>query len=151
MQHAIIADSSCLILLSKINELNILQLLFGEIIITKEIQQEFNKPLPDWVIIRSADDERVQKILESSLDKGESSAIALAVELENSLLILDDKKARNMAAQLHLDYTGTVGIIIDAKQNGYITSVKEVLHKIHQTDFRLSIDLENILLKLSGE
>lgn len=151
MQHAIIAVSSCLILLSKINELNILQLLFGEIIITKEIQQEFNKPLPDWVIIRSADDERVQKILESSLDKGESSAIALAVELENSLLILDDKKARNMAAQLHLDYTGTVGIIIDAKQNGYITSVKEVLHKIHQTDFRLSIDLENILLKLSGE
>ena len=99
MQNAIISDTSCLILLDNINELNILQLLFGTVIITSEIKNEFKGSLPDWIVIKNPDDERQQKILENTIDKGEASAIALAIELGNALLILDDKKARNIAAE----------------------------------------------------
>lgn len=72
------------------------------------------------------------------IDKGESSAIALAIETPNSTLILDDFKARKIAEQLGLPYTGTIGIIIKAKLQGIIQTIKPILSKIKQTDFRLS-------------
>ena len=49
------------------------------------------------------------------MDAGEASAIALASELQPSLLIIDDLKGRKLAEQLHLTYTGTLGICLKAR------------------------------------
>jgi predicted nucleic acid-binding protein len=76
------------------------------------------------------------------IDKGESSAIALALETPNCTIILDDYKARKTADQLGLHITGTIGVIVKAKLNGVITSIKPILSKIRTTDFRLSSELE---------
>ncbi len=76
------------------------------------------------------------------LQKGEASATALAVELEDCLLIIDDLKGRNLAEQLGIKITGTFGVIIEAKLSGHIKSVKPLLAKIKQTDFRLTKDIE---------
>jgi len=76
------------------------------------------------------------------IDKGESSAIALALETNESTLILDDYKARKVANQLGLNFTGTIGVIVRAKLSGKIESIKPYLLKIKQTDFRISSELE---------
>ncbi|HSV09979.1 MAG TPA: hypothetical protein VLI68_04370 [Hanamia sp.] len=87
-------------------------------------------PLPSWVEIRNASDKGYQAFVEKSVDKGEASAIALAVELSDCLLIIDDLKGRKFAQKIGLTIIGTVGIIVDAKVNGIIPSVKPILWKI---------------------
>ena len=58
------------------------------------------------------------------LDLGEASAIAISLDLENSILILDDLKGRKIAERLNLRYSGTFGLILRAKQEGVIEKVK---------------------------
>jgi predicted nucleic acid-binding protein len=107
--------------------------------------------LPDWVEILSVKSKDIQRLLEMQIDKGESSAIALALEIPDSLLILDDIKARKVATQLGLSNTGTLGIIIKAKLEGIIPSVIPILNKIKLTDFRLSSEVELQVLKAAME
>ena len=85
------------------------------------------------------------------IDKGESSAIALALETPNSLVILDDYKARKIANKLGLNLTGTIGVIVKAKLKGLIPSIKPFLKKIKQTNFRLSVEIEIQALKEAKE
>lgn len=151
MQSVIISDTSCIILLDKIGELNLLNKLFGQITITQEIADEFKNELPDWFKIENPTNRTYQRILEASLDRGEASAIAYALEQNDCLLIIDDYKGRKFAEQLGLKITGTLGIIIDAKLNRHINSVKPLLDKIKQTDFRLTADLERRTLEKSNE
>src|SRR5690606_18564403 len=106
---------------------------------------------PEWVAIVEVKDEYKLRLLEMQIDKGESSAIALALEIPGSTLILDDYKARKIAEQLGLAFTGTIGIIIKAKLKGIIPSIKPLLKKIKQTDFRLAADVELQALKEAGE
>jgi predicted nucleic acid-binding protein len=96
-------------------------------------------------------DKSKQLLLEMQIDKGESSAIALAMEITNSILIIDDYKARKIAEKLGLTYTGTIGVIIKAKLLGITPSIKPLLEKIKQTDFRLSADIELQALKEAKE
>ncbi len=151
MPKAIISDTSCLILLDKIGEIEILHKLFGTIITTQEVAKEFGQPLPSWLKIQQPADKNYQSIIETSLDKGEASAIALAIELDDCLLIIDDLKGRKFAQQLGLMIIGTLGVIIDAKLAGIITSVKPILVKIKATNFRLSEELELLILKKANE
>ena len=138
----IISDRSCFITLSNIGELSLLRLLYKQIVTTTEIAQEFGESLPDWVEIIAVSDKAKQELLEMQVDKGEASAIALALESENPFLIIDDYKARKLAQNLKLNHTGTIGVIIAAKQKGIINSIKPILEKIKETNFRISTDLE---------
>ena len=85
------------------------------------------------------------------IDKGESSAIALALETPESILILDDYKARKIATHLGLALTGTIGVIVKAKINGVIFSIKPTLEDIKKTNFRISPELELLAFKEAGE
>lgn len=141
MQRVIISDTSCLILLDKLGELHLLHKLFEKITITKEISEEFNKELPGWFEIIDPENKIYQRILETSLDKGEASAIALGIEHRDCLLIIDDYKGRRFAEQLGLKITGTLGVLIDAKINGHLKSIRPSLEKIKDTNFRLTMNL----------
>ena len=147
----IIADASCFILLNKIGELEILHKVFGQIITTSFIKTEFGGELPGWIIIKDPKDKKYQQLLETDVDKGEASGMALALELENALLVVDDLKARKLSEKPGIDYTGTFGIILYARKTGVIVSVTPILHKIRQTNFRLSDSLVNEILKMAGE
>lgn len=151
MHKTILSDASCLILLEKIGELHLLQTVFGKIIITQAIADEDGLTLPKWISIQNPLDQNYQKILETSVDKGEASAIALAVEIIDCLLIIDDLKGRNLAESLGIKITGTFGIIIEAKLSGKISSVKPYLAKISQTNFRFSEKLEKLILAKAKE
>jgi len=151
MPDVVISDTSCLIILSNIQELDLLKRVYKNVITTPEIANEFGELLPSWVKIKSPVDVKQQHIFELQVDKGEASAIALALETPGSLLILDDLQARTFAEKLGIVITGTLGVIIKAKLNGIIPSVKPLLAKIKQTNFRISSALEEIVLKEAGE
>lgn len=151
MPKTIISDTSCFIILSNIGELELLHQVYGEIITTLDIAIEYGEPLPDWVEIRKVIDVTKQQLLELQIDKGESSAIALALEIPESTIILDDFKVRKIASRLGINYTGTLGVIIKAKLKGIIPSIKPILEKIKQTNFRISVELELQALKAAGE
>jgi predicted nucleic acid-binding protein len=68
MMRVVISDTSCLIILSKIGCLNILQSLFGEVLITEEIKNEFGELLPNWIIVKKAKSQQIEKILELNID-----------------------------------------------------------------------------------
>ena len=142
MSKTIISDTSCFIILSKIGELELLQQLFGNVVTTPEIVAEFGEILPNWIEVISVQDKYKKQLFELQVDSGEASAMALALEIENSLLIMDDYKARRLAQTLNIGYTGTIGIIILAKQKGIINSIKPILAKIKETNFHISADLE---------
>jgi predicted nucleic acid-binding protein len=151
MHKTIISDTSCFIVLTNIRELDILRQVYGRIVTTLDIAEEYGEKLPDWVEIVTVVDKSKQQILEMQIDKGESSAIALALETPNCKIIIDDFKARKIAEKLEIPYTGTIGVIIKAKLLGIIPSIKPILGKIKQTDFRLSAELELQALKESKE
>jgi predicted nucleic acid-binding protein len=151
MPDIVISDTSCLIILSNIQELDLLKAVYKNVITTPDIAREFGSPLPEWILIKSPADSKRQQILELQIDKGEASAIALALELSESTLILDDLQARTLAEKLGIAITGTLGVIIKAKLNGIIPSVKPLLAKIKQTNFRVSSALEEIVLKEARE
>lgn len=110
MPKTIISDSSCFIVLTNVGELELLHKLYGRIITTLDIATEYGELLPEWIDIVDFSDKSKQRLLELQIDKGESSAIALALETPDSAIILDDNKARKIANQLGLTYTGTIGI-----------------------------------------
>lgn len=147
----IIADTSCFIILTKIDCLDLMFQVCGSVITTTEIAYEFGDPLPEWVEIRSLKDFSTLIFLEMTLDKGESSAIALALETPNSTVVLDDYKARQMAEMLRISYTGTIGILVQAKRMGLVPSLKPLLQKMKETDFRISIELELQALRAAGQ
>ena len=151
MHKIIISDTSCFIILANIGEFDLLHKVYGQIATTLEIATEFGETLPEWVEILTVVDKSKQLLLEMQIDKGESSAIALAIETPNSTVIIDDYKARKIAEKLGLTYTGTIGVIIKAKLLGIIPSIKPILNRIKQTDFRLSADIELQALKEAKE
>jgi predicted nucleic acid-binding protein len=151
MRNVIISDASCLIVLDNVDALELLKALYGSIYITPDILNEFDRPIPDWILVRSVIDQDKISLLEIQIDRGEASALALAMEIGECLVIIDDLKARKIADKLKIKMTGTLGVIIAAKRKGHLSSIKPILSKIRSTNFRLSADLENEALRLSGE
>lgn len=144
----VIVDTSCLILLANINEPGLLHQLFKTIVITQEIAEEFGEQLPDWVKIKKVSTIH-HKILE--LDQREASALLLYMEVENALIILDDKKVRKLAERLTMNFTGSLGVFLKARQENLIPSVRSVLKKVQKTNFRFSNEVLNKILTLAGE
>lgn len=149
--NIIITDTSCLITLDKINAFDVLQKSFKNITTTTEIQQEFGSELPAWIEIRSVQDTTLQEVFTETVDLGEASAIALAMETSNAILIVDDLKGRKLAARMALSFMGTLGLLVKAKEYNVVSSVKPYLDKIQATDFRVSTALIDLVLEKTNE
>jgi len=105
---AIIADASCLIIYDKINQFEMLEKIFPELMVTSQVAEEFGD-LPDWIKIQEVTNVNQYLRLVESLGKGEASSISLALETENSLLIIDEKKGRKIAEELNIEIIGSLG------------------------------------------
>lgn len=151
MPRIVISDTSTLILFHKIDEFELLHRVYGELLTTPEIAMEFGESLPEWIIIQSATDKKYQDFLYTQIDFGEASAIALASEFDDVLLLLDDLKARKLATKLKFKITGTLGIIHRAKQMAIIDKVKPLIDKLLLTDFRVAENIVEEILKLNNE
>lgn len=151
MPNIVISDTSCLILFQKINHLEILLNVYQTVLTTPQIASEFNETLPSWIKIVPVKDQKYLDFLSTQLDLGEASAIALAKELDNPLVILDELKGRRLAKKLGLKVTGSLGVIHKAKELGVISAIKPILDKIGETNFRISDKILAELLLLNNE
>jgi predicted nucleic acid-binding protein len=130
-----------LIALSKIGLLAVLKDLFQEIIITQEVQEEFGEVLPDWIIISNAQNKILQSEIATNLDKGEASSIVLAMELKDSILIIDDIKGRKVVRSLKIEIIGTIGILLLAEKKGLIKDLMTQISLLVENGFWLSGDI----------
>lgn len=146
----VITDTSCFILLDKLEAFWILHKLFSSVITTPEIAHEFGNGLPEWITIEQCSP-AVKTQFQTFVDEGEASAIALASEIKCDYIVLDDMSARKFAQKLGLNVIGTIGILLMAKQQNAIPALKPYLHAIQQTNFRLSPALIDQFLKKAGE
>jgi len=150
----VISDTSCFILLEKINALYLLRDTFTKVYTTPEVFLEFGNQLPDWVEIVEPENDYLL-IAGRIVDMGEASAIELALEFtkkgEKVFIVLDDLKARRYAISKGLNVVGTMAVIVMAKQEDVILQVKPFFELIRQTNFRINDAVEKILLKRAGE
>ncbi len=151
MRQAIISDSSCIIALANIGQLDLLQQVFETVLTTPQVVAEVGIRLPVWLEVRIPADHLVIERMEAELDLGEASAIALAIELHGSMLILDDLDARKVAKRLGIDVTGTVGVLIGAKRAGFIPAIRPLLDELDRAAFRMSEELRANALRLANE
>ena len=71
--------------------------------------------------------------------------------MEAPLLLLDDLKARKLAVKLNLKVTGTLGVIHKARQIGVLENVKPIIEKLQATNFRISENIIEELLRKNNE
>ncbi len=147
MDKIIISDTSCLIALQNLGLLNLLKDLYQEILITKEVKNEFGNDLPDWIVVLEVKNKDKQAEIEKRLDKGEASSIALALEINNSVLIIDEIKGRKIAESLHIEIIGTIGILVLADKRGLIKDILSIILKLVNRGFRLSDKLMDKLIE----
>lgn len=150
-EQIIISDASPLIALENIGELDLLQKFYERILITEIIRKEVQAHLPEWIEISTEYDKKQFQVLKLELDPGEASAIALALEHPNLSIIIDESKGRSVAKRLGLKVTGTIGLIIKAKEQGWIESGKVILDKLEKHGFWLSNRLRKQLLDRLNE
>ena len=150
MQEKVYVDTSALIILNKINALDLLNKIYSNVIITNYIQLELNETIPSWISVELTYNIDQSFLKNFNLGPGESSIIMNALE-NDGFLIIDDLKARKIATTLSLRFTGTVGVLINAKELGFIHSVKYYIEKIQTSNFRISDALIIKALEIANE
>jgi len=160
----VVSNTTPIIAFAKINRLEILEYLFGRIYISEGVYKELisNKKFifeieqitkSSFIITKEVKNrlavELVQKM--HGLNIGESESIILFKELGGDLLIMDEKKGRKVASSLDIKLTGTLGILLKAKQEGIIIELKPLLEKLIESNIRISHKLYKEILKSANE
>jgi predicted nucleic acid-binding protein len=158
----IVADSSVLIALSTLGELELLKELFGEVFIPKAVWREVVedgmgqtgaeevRAARKWLKVKDTKQEALKMVLNTFLDEGEAEAIALALEFD-ALVLLDEKDARKFAELTGINVLGTVGILILAKRQNIVKSLRKKLEELEMAGFRLSSEIHEKALESVGE
>ena len=150
MSKCIISDSTCLIALDRIGQLTLLKQLFEQIYVPTAVHREFGKKV-NWIKVTSVHNPIAIKTLMIQIDAGESEVIALALEMQDCVAILDDKKARRIAQDIGLKITGTVGLLLKAKKDGVIDKIKPLLDQLNEAGFHVGESLYQNVLRLAKE
>ena len=147
-----IVNSTPLIALCNIEKLEVIKMLYGEIIIPKAVYEEISakpdsicKKMVDesleWIKIQNIQNEMAKLMFKSQLHDDEVEVMILAKEKEADLVIIDDGNARKYAKYLELTLTGTIGVLIKAKQKGYISEIRPLLEGLCRSAIYLSKEL----------
>lgn len=156
----IVVNSTPLIIFGKIDELEILKNLYGEIIIPQAVFEEVTSKNDfakekilnsSWIKILEVQDKTNRKIYQAKLHDGEVEVMMLAKEISADLLIIDDNAAKKTAKFLEFKVTGTLGILLKAKSEKIISEVKPILEKMLEKNFYISEEVIKLVLKTAGE
>ena len=156
----VVLNNTPLVALWAIGRLDLLRDLFGEVLIPQAVKTEFlamerssrERALAEAPWIRSvALAQPWQALAFTNLDRGEAEVMALAEERSARLVVLDERKARRFAERLELPLTGTLGLLLSAKEAGLIESVTLWTERIRDAGLYLRADLVKRVLELAGE
>jgi len=158
----IVSNTSPISNLAAVGQLNLLQQLYGSVIIPLAVYQELLDSGPtdpatlavqnlDWILVQSTSNLALLETLKNSLDPGEAEAIALAVELNADRLIIDERRGRNEANKRGLRVSGILGILLAAKKQGLIPIVRPILDDLIANGFWIREQLYAEILQLAQE
>jgi predicted nucleic acid-binding protein len=142
----VVSDSSTLIHLASIGRLPLLKQFYTRITITPAVWREVveqgggragavevaNACQAGWIEVVAPADKSLVRLLRRDLDNGESEAITLAIERQADLIFLDESEARRIAEIYDLSKTGVIGILIRAKREGQIDSLRAELDRLRK-------------------
>lgn len=156
----IVSNTTPIISLLKLNRLELLQKLYEQIYIPTAVFNEieagktkgYYKDLSkiDWIYIAEIQNKQAVKYF-LDLDAGEAEAIVLATEINADLIILDEKLGRFHAKHADLKVTGTIGVLIKAKSEGFVEELKPLLNELTDKDVWISEKLKREILEIVGE
>ena len=131
----VVSDTTPLISLLKINRLDLLQKLFGDVLIPQAVFDELTADerfdleasqirQKKFISVKSVNVPESVSVLKraTGLDQGESEAIVLTDELEADLLLMDEAKGRNVSVQMGISIMGTIGILMAAYEEKKLTA-----------------------------
>jgi len=158
--QTVISNTSPLFYLHAIGQLDLLRELFGQIVTPPAVVAELaagaakGHDVPDiaelpWFEVRPPSE--TTTLEGEDLGAGETEAIALGLEIPGSLLLLDDLSARQVAVARALRVTGTLGVLVQAKNEGYLTTVTPVVKALAKTTMHMSDGLLHLVLTEAGE
>ena len=151
----VVSDTSPITALLKIGQVDLLQRLYGEVLIPEAVRDELSvrhPKLPDFIqCVHVSNRDEVQR-LRMELDPGEAEAIVLVKERHADILLIDETDGRLVAAREGVHFIGLVGVLTQAKHDGFISSLHKVIQEIEaKTTFRLSEAMKISTLKSAGE
>jgi len=156
----IVSDTSPIIALALCGKLNLLDKLFGQVCIPQAVFNELaihDKPKSREIIkwankkVIPAKNRTTISALSLNLDLGESEALSLYWEINADFLLIDEKRGRIIAIRNGIKTIGTIGILLSAKQKGFITLIKPFLDILMNNSFRISDILYHQILERTGE
>jgi hypothetical protein len=158
----LVANAGPLIALAEIGRFDLLKSLYGQIHIPPAVRDEVvvsqdghpgakEVATAGWIRVEGVRDITAVRILRERLDRGESEAIVLAIELSADLLLIDEARGRRIAEARGLNKTGTLGTLVIAKKRGLISNITPLLDELLARGFRLHKDLYQAVRALAGE
>lgn len=159
----IVSNTSPIINLAAIGQIELLHRLYGTITIPQAVYHEIavigykqagasEVETWHWFERHQVQDMALVRHLEQQLDAGEAEAITLAIEMQADLLLLDERRGRVVAKRLGLAVTGLLGMLLVAKRQGHLVAVKPVLRAlITVAGFRISERLYTQVLEAAEE
>jgi predicted nucleic acid-binding protein len=142
MPRVAVPDTSCLIALQSVELLDLLAHLYDRIDVPSAVAREFGEGLPASATVVRPDNELLVLSLRQRLGAGESEAIALAAADPERIAILDDRKARSVAAGMGVRLTGTLGVLLKAHAGGASFDLAGTLERLRTVGFRVPDDFE---------
>ncbi len=152
----VVADTSPLSYLALIDQIEVLRLLYGRVLVPPEVLSELSSSgappavahwvssQPAWLDVRAprggASDAPLLRI-----GPGERAAILLSEEEPAVLLLIDDAAGRAEASRRGIPVTGTLGVLRTAALRGLL-DLPTALTSLTATNFRVSVRLVEELL-----
>ncbi len=162
---AVVSNTSPILALAAIDHLQLAREQFGEILIPDAVQAELKietdfrgaKAIREaltegWLKVQSVQNTHLIQALAMELDYGEAEAIALALETISQIILLDEHDGRAKARAMGLQPIGVLGILLRAKKDRKINSLKLTIKSLQtEVGFFVSEDLIQEILKRAGE
>ena len=160
--HKVIVNSTPIISLCHVRKLHLLKDLYGKIFIPEAVfneihakkdsiaKEELDKSL-DWIHVCKIKNEMAKFFYKSQLHDGEVEVMILGKEETAALLILDDKNAKKHAKYLGFNVTGTLGVLLKAKREGYIDVIKPLIDEMLSENIYISAKIISFCLKEARE
>lgn len=158
----VVVNTTPLIALSHVGQLDILKKLYGEITIPKAVYEELSAKVDsickkavdnslDWIRIENIQNQMAKSMYKTQLHEGEVEVMILSLEIGADVVIIDDANAKKHAKYLELPVTGTLGVLIKAKQEGYMDELKSILYQMVENGIYISQRLIEMCLRQVGE
>ena len=152
----VIGDSSALVALAVVNQLELLEKLYDNLYIPQAVFDEVTQiGKPQSNKLRQFLQGKVKQVdltlTHLGLGLGELEAITLYKKLDADVLLIDDNRAKKYASLNGVKVIGSLGILIKAKEQGYIERVKPFLDEIQKSEVYISQKLLEKVLEICGE